>query len=548
MQIDKPLRDLARGLRAREFSAADLVREAAENLDAGEPRLGAYKTRTREMAEAGANNADAAFRGGRDIGIFQGIPVSIKDIYGIPGVPIFAGSSRELPAKWQSAGPVARCLLDGLAAVMGKTHTVEFAFGTLGLNAHWPAPWNPWDAIEHRAPGGSSSGAGVSLCEGSAVIALGTDTAGSVRIPASLTGNVGYKPTIGRWSTAGIVPLSPYLDTPGILARTVDDALLAAAQVDRSSGRAQGAIGSAAAVGSLRIGIPEHLLFDDCDPGIAEGVTQALRELERAMLQFDSVQSEARVLTTATGATLTAPFGDDTSNTGAILGENTEISDSDTTFSQWSIGSYLYTSKLIKISWNLLQDSAFDIQAYIAEIAGERVGRILNTHFTTGTGSAQPQGVVTGSTAGATATGSSVIGYDDLINLEHSVPRAYRTNAAKFMFNDATLKALRKLKDADGRPIWQPSLQTGVAPSLNGRQYVINDDMASPAAAAKAVLFGDFKHYIVRKVKGFTLVRLNERYAERLQTGFFVYARFDGKVKDAGKGPIRHLVMKATSP
>lgn len=282
MQIDKPLRDLARGLRAREFSAADLVREAAENLDAGEPRLGAYKTRTREMAEAGAKNADAAFRGGRDIGIFQGIPVSIKDIYGIPGVPIFAGSSRELPAKWQSAGPVARCLLDGLAAVMGKTHTVEFAFGTLGLNAHWPAPWNPWDAIEHRAPGGSSSGAGVSLCEGSAVIALGTDTAGSVRIPASLTGNVGYKPTIGRWSTAGIVPLSPYLDTPGILARTVDDALLAAAQVDRSSGRAQGAIGSAAAVGSLRIGIPEHLLFDDCDPGIAEGVTQALRELERA--------------------------------------------------------------------------------------------------------------------------------------------------------------------------------------------------------------------------------------------------------------------------
>jgi HK97 family phage major capsid protein len=285
--------------------------------------------------------------------------------------------------------------------------------------------------------------------------------------------------------------------------------------------------------------------------GIYGGYTvedEYLRELERAMLQFDSVQSEARVLTTATGATLTAPFGDDTSNTGAILGENAEITEQDTTFSQWTIGSYLYTSKLIKISWNLLQDSAFDIQAYIAEIAGERVGRILNSHFTTGTGSAQPQGVVVGSTAGATATGSSVIGYDDLINLEHSVPRAYRTNAAKFMFNDTTLKALRKLKDADGRPIWQPSLQTGVAASLNGRPYVINDDMASPAAAAKAVLYGDFKHYIVRKVKGFTLVRLNERYAERLQTGFFVYARFDGKVKDAGKGPIRHLVMKATSP
>jgi aspartyl-tRNA(Asn)/glutamyl-tRNA(Gln) amidotransferase subunit A len=282
MPMDKPLRDLARGLRAHEFSSADLVREAGESQEASEPRLGAYKMRTREMAEAGAKRADAAFRGGRDTGVFQGIPVAIKDIYGVPGVPIFAGSSRELPAKWQSPGPVVRCMLDGMAAVMGKTHTVEFAFGALGLNNHWPTPRNPWDAENHRAPGGSSSGAGVSLCQGSAVIALGTDTGGSVRIPASLTGNVGYKSTIGRWSTEGIVPLSPYLDTPGILARTVDDALLAAAEMDRYFGIAAGAIGSAAAPASLRIGIPEHLFFDECDPGIGEGVMEALRALERA--------------------------------------------------------------------------------------------------------------------------------------------------------------------------------------------------------------------------------------------------------------------------
>ena len=282
MLMDKPLRDLARALRAREFSSADLLREAGENLDSGEPLAGAYKTRTREMAEAGAKQADAAFRSGSDAGVFQGIPVSIKDIYGVPGAPVFAGSSRELPAKWQSAGPVARCLLDGLAVVMGKTHTVEFAFGALGMNGHWPTPRNPWDAKNHRAPGGSSSGAGVSLCQGSAVIALGTDTGGSVRIPAALTGNVGYKPTIGRWSTEGIVPLSPYLDTPGILARTVDDAAVAATEMDRRSGRTDGAIGSAAAAGALRIGIPEHLFFHECDPGIGEGVLAALQELERA--------------------------------------------------------------------------------------------------------------------------------------------------------------------------------------------------------------------------------------------------------------------------
>jgi aspartyl-tRNA(Asn)/glutamyl-tRNA(Gln) amidotransferase subunit A len=280
--MDRSLRDLARGLRAREFTAADLLREAEANLDASEPRLGAYKTPTREMAEAGARNADAAFRGGRDAGLFQGIPVSIKDIYGVPGVPTFAGSSRELPDKWRSPGPVVRCLLDEMAVIMGKTHTVEFAFGALGLNNHWPTPRNPWDAQHHRAPGGSSSGAGVSLCGGSAIVALGTDTGGSVRIPAALTGNVGYKSTIGRWSTAGIVPLSPYLDTPGILARTVDDAMLAAAEVDRCLGIADGAVGSAGDAGPLRIGIPEHLFFDDCDAGIAEGVMAALRELERA--------------------------------------------------------------------------------------------------------------------------------------------------------------------------------------------------------------------------------------------------------------------------
>lgn len=281
MLMDKSLRDLARGLRAREFTSADLLREAHANLDDAEPRLGAYKTQTRELAMAAARQADGGFANGHDAGVFQGIPVSVKDIYGVPGVPTFAGSSRELPAKWQSAGPVVRCLLEGMALVVGKTHTVEFAFGALGLNGHWPTPRNPWDAQQHRAPGGSSSGAGVSLCQGSALVALGTDTGGSVRIPAALTGNVGYKSTIGRWSTEGIVPLSPYLDTPGILARTVDDAMLAAGQVDRCLGIAERAIGSATPIGALRIGVPEHLFFDDCDPGIAEGVMEALRELER---------------------------------------------------------------------------------------------------------------------------------------------------------------------------------------------------------------------------------------------------------------------------
>lgn len=276
------LREIASALRTGSLKASELCRQATANLEASEARLGAYKTRTARRAEESAVKADAAFAAGCDAGPFQGIPISVKDIYGVPGVPIFAGSSRELPAKWQAAGPVAACLLDEGAVVMGKTHTVEFAFGGLGLNSHWPVPRNPWSESVHRAPGGSSSGAGVSLYQGSALIALGTDTAGSVRVPASLTGNVGYKPSIGRWSTAGIVPLSAYLDTPGFLTRTVDDALFVATAIDRRIGAMPNAIGGRTLGSPLRIGIPEGLMWDDCEPGIADAAHAALAELERA--------------------------------------------------------------------------------------------------------------------------------------------------------------------------------------------------------------------------------------------------------------------------
>ena len=276
--LDRSLRELARGLRAGEFRATDLLREATENLEATEARLGAYRTRTASQAESTATAADAAFRSGKDAGLFQGIPVSVKDIYGVPGIPIFAGSTRELPPRFQEPGPIVRCLLDESAVIVGKTHTVQFAFGALGLNNQVPTPRNPWDASAHRTPGGSSSGAGVALCQGSAVISLGTDTSGSVRIPASLTGNVGYKPTIGRWPTAGIIPLSWYLDSPGVLARTVDDAAAAAGEIDGALGLASDGTDD---VSSLRIGVPDELFWDDCDAGIAEGVRDALTALER---------------------------------------------------------------------------------------------------------------------------------------------------------------------------------------------------------------------------------------------------------------------------
>ncbi|MBM3559806.1 MAG: amidase, partial [Alphaproteobacteria bacterium] len=176
--------------------------------------------------------------------------------------------------------------------IAGKAHTVEFAFGGVGVNSHVGTPANPWDAKDHRAPGGSSSGAGVSLWEGSVVLALGSDTAGSVRVPASVTGTVGVKTSIGRWSTEGIVPLSPTYDTAGVLARSVRDAVLGFATIDPLVQEAPQALLERLArtdIAGLRLGFHEGA-FEDASPGVVEATHAALRELEKAgarLVPFD---------------------------------------------------------------------------------------------------------------------------------------------------------------------------------------------------------------------------------------------------------------------
>jgi aspartyl-tRNA(Asn)/glutamyl-tRNA(Gln) amidotransferase subunit A len=166
---------------------------------------------------------------------------------------------------------------------MGKTHMVEFAFGGTGQNAHYGSPYNPWDATAHRSPGGSSSGAGVSLCEGSALLAFGSDTAASVRLPAAMTGNAGLKITKDRWSTEGIVPLSSTFDTPGILTRSMADAGFAFAALDPFLGDSFAFLRRVPEdVGSIRIGIADAWFWDDCENGIAEIVRAAIEKLARA--------------------------------------------------------------------------------------------------------------------------------------------------------------------------------------------------------------------------------------------------------------------------
>ncbi len=289
---DRTIIQLAEDMRAGRTSAAALAEAAVANHDAGDATFSAYKTWDPARFRAEADIADRAFAASIDLGPLQGIPISVKDLYGVRGYPTFAGSPRELPVAWRHEGPVIRALRGQLAAFSGKTHTVQFAFGALGTNPHWGTPRNPWDADDHRAPGGSSAGAGVSLWEGSALLAMGTDTAGSVRMPASMTGTVGIKTTQGRWSIEGISPLSHTLDTPGVLARSVADAALGFSVIDPEvSGDPAGFLAAVetATVGDFRIGVCETF-FADCDPGVAEGVRSALSELEAAGARITQVE------------------------------------------------------------------------------------------------------------------------------------------------------------------------------------------------------------------------------------------------------------------
>lgn len=272
---------------------------------------------------------------------------------------------------------------------------------------------------------------------------------------------------------------------------------------------------------------------------VPQGFSNAL---ERALLQFGGMrQSRTTVIRTATGNQIEWPTVDDTSNEGALLAENTQDSEQDVTFGQKTLDAYKYTSKIVRVSVELMQDSFFDMGAFLGSALGERLGRIQNRHATTGSGSSQPNGVVTASTAGKTVASSSAVTHDELLDLKHSVDPAYRMSA-EWMFNDATLLVLKKLKDGDNRPLWAPGIAVREPDRIDGDRYVINQSMASMEASAKSILFGDFSKYIIREVLGITLVRMVERYADYHQVGFVAIMRFDGELIDAGTNPIKHII------
>lgn len=266
--------------------------------------------------------------------------------------------------------------------------------------------------------------------------------------------------------------------------------------------------------------------------------------LEMALLQFGGVRQVANVFRTESGNDLSWPTANDTGNSGELLTENTETAYLDATFGVVTFYAYKFGSKLVKVPSELLQDSAFDIAAVLGQMMGERIGRIEASYFTTGTGSSQPHGIVTASTAGKTTASASAITAEEILDLVHSVDPAYRMQGCGFMFHDNILLALRKLKDGEGRYLWQAGMVAGEPDTLWGYPIYINQSMASSITNnAKTMLFGQLNKFAVRDVQSIRIRRLVERFAEYDQEGFVAFTRTDSRLLDAGTHPIKHLLQ-----
>lgn len=260
-------------------------------------------------------------------------------------------------------------------------------------------------------------------------------------------------------------------------------------------------------------------------------------------------QAKTTKLSTAMGNDLPMPSCNDTAQVGELLAINTGAASQDLTFGQIVMKAYKYSSKIVLVPWELLQDSGVDIEAYIGKKLGERIGRIQNTHFTTGDNSSKPQGVVAGATLGKTgASGQTAsIIFEDLIDLIHSVDPAYRAGGnCQFMFNDSTLKALKKLKDSTGRQLWQAGLAVKEPDTIDGYSYIINNDVAAMEASAKSVIFGDLSTYLIRDVMDLSVYRVTDKYIESGQVGFIAFQRSDGRCIDAGTHPISYYINAAS--
>lgn len=259
-------------------------------------------------------------------------------------------------------------------------------------------------------------------------------------------------------------------------------------------------------------------------------------ELEQQLEVWGEMYSGAtRQINTATGAKILWPTLNYTAERGEAHAENTAATDdgsADPVIGQKELDGYIYNTPIVPFSIELLQDSEFAIEPLLAELFGESLGRTANDILTNGDGSSKPQGIATAATSAFTATGTSAVTGDELIDLYHSVNKAYRRSPmCKWQMNDLTLAAVRKIKDGNGNYLWEMgNIQTGAPDQLLGKPIQENSAMPDMATGETPILFGDHSRYVVRKIGNFSVVPFREKYMHKLQVGLMAFMRFDGEM------------------
>jgi aspartyl-tRNA(Asn)/glutamyl-tRNA(Gln) amidotransferase subunit A len=295
--------DLAHGIRKGEMTSTQLVQNLLDRIKSLDGRLNAFRLTCSERALEQSAAADRQIRDGKDPGILHGIPYAVKDLFDVKGLPTTAGASLlEKNIAAANAHAVQQLNRTGMI-LLGKTNTVQFAYGGVGINHDHGTPHNPWNRI-HHVPGGSSSGSAVAVSAGMVPVALGTDTGGSVRIPASLCGTAGLKTTVGRVSRAGVYPLSWSLDSVGALTRSVEDAALVYQCLQGVDTNDETTWGLAAqdvlkdlkdGVRGMRMAFAETVFWEDVEPEIEKAVRECGRVFEGLGAKVSSIEfSEAQ--------------------------------------------------------------------------------------------------------------------------------------------------------------------------------------------------------------------------------------------------------------
>jgi HK97 family phage major capsid protein len=281
--------------------------------------------------------------------------------------------------------------------------------------------------------------------------------------------------------------------------------------------------------------------------------TEVAKSIIEAVKGFGGMRRVAEVFATSKGNPLQYPTSNGTAEEGEIIAENLPASDQDTDFGTVGLGVFKFSSRVIAVPIELLQDSEVDIEAFINARLRTRLGRIQNKVFTVGTGVNQPRGIVPAVTIGkqgATGQATSVT-YDDLVDLQESIDDGYDMGSnLAWMFHQLTRRNLRKLKDTTGRPIWSPGYEFGITKGtpdeLLGRPVVINNDMPTMAASARSITYGDHRYYKIRDAMDITLFRFTDSaYAKKGQVGFLAWMRSGGNFVDVG-GAVKAYQNSAT--